>query len=819
MKNSSSKNNIKDICPGCRDRNKKPLPVSCACKKVRYCSTRCQEDMFASHIKECEVEGIEDDITSTNKDSKQIVRGLCGLENMGNTCFMNTSLQCLSNCWELTNYFLSNKYKKDINLDNPIGTKGKMCKSYANVLQNLWYGINKDYKPRNFKLIIDTITKNFRGNEQQDAEEFLTFLIDSLHEDLNRVNKKKKNQISNEQSNNEEIQSQIEWYNFKKLNQSVLIDFFYGQFKSLIYCPNINCQTVSKSFEPFFCVSLPVETRNVEYEVVCFFLFYDLSIKPIKLQFSFNNDYELLALRNKIAKILHIHPFSFIIAKMDEQGLLAYIAVYNQLISTGSNLGEKDNRKPYFLFQIDPTIFYNPKNNSYITEENIKEFRTEDYKTVYKELEGDTSLKDLFNSKYKEKVDNPPKQNKKTYYETEENKEDFSNIYLENNYGLNDDFINVLVFVNMYTARDPYEVFGRTKEIIFPRIITFHKKETCKEIHLKVFNFFKPLFGFDIEFDEAFQKFETDNSKDTYGNHLKKDYPYRLRVVNIMKKERKKCLICGNEHSNNCLLPFSSKITLKNIIDQYPKNWKNETIDNTYYYLNEKQRKLVINRDFSLEITIFQEKREEIYDKLNDFERQEFKMLKNIKREGVILEDCFTNFMALEELDTTNEYYCEKCKTPQKAKKQLTICKVPHFLIIQLKRFINMKKSDIFVNYPINGLDMSKFVNYNPENFPMLYDLFAVACHSGQSDFGHYYAICKNVARDKWYLFEDSKVQPIGIDKIQNSEAYILFYRRRNLENIIDLESIYQSGFVNYAQMIRDLENNYIAINKIVNEK
>ena len=59
MKNSSSKNNIKDICPGCRDRNKKPLPVSCACKKVRYCSTRCQENMFASHIKECEVDPVE----------------------------------------------------------------------------------------------------------------------------------------------------------------------------------------------------------------------------------------------------------------------------------------------------------------------------------------------------------------------------------------------------------------------------------------------------------------------------------------------------------------------------------------------------------------------------------------------------------------------------------------------------------------------------------------------------------------------------------------------------------------------------------------
>ena len=41
--------------------------------------------------------------------------GVCGGHNFGNTCFMNSSIACLSNCIELTTYFLSGKYKQNIN--------------------------------------------------------------------------------------------------------------------------------------------------------------------------------------------------------------------------------------------------------------------------------------------------------------------------------------------------------------------------------------------------------------------------------------------------------------------------------------------------------------------------------------------------------------------------------------------------------------------------------------------------------------------------------------------------------------------------------
>lgn len=60
--------------------------------------------------------------------------GLVGLQNLGNTCYMNAALQCLSNCQKLTEYFLSKKYLSEINMTNNLGHKGKIAKNYGKLL-------------------------------------------------------------------------------------------------------------------------------------------------------------------------------------------------------------------------------------------------------------------------------------------------------------------------------------------------------------------------------------------------------------------------------------------------------------------------------------------------------------------------------------------------------------------------------------------------------------------------------------------------------------------------------------------------------------
>ncbi|XP_048874257.1 ubiquitin carboxyl-terminal hydrolase 4-like isoform X2 [Brienomyrus brachyistius] len=196
--------------------------------------------------------------------------GLCGLSNLGNTCFMNSALQCLSHASPLTEYFLNDHYEAEINRENPLGMRGEIAEAYADLIKQMWLNCNCSYMaPRTFKTQVGRFAPQFSGYQQQDSQELLAFLLDGLHEDLNRVKKKPYLELRDADGRPDETVAAEAWRNHRLRNDSIIVDIFHALFKSTLVCPE--CSKISVTFDPFCYLTLPLpmkKDRTMEVSLV-----------------------------------------------------------------------------------------------------------------------------------------------------------------------------------------------------------------------------------------------------------------------------------------------------------------------------------------------------------------------------------------------------------------------------------------------------------------------------------------------------------------------------------------------------------------------
>lgn len=235
-------------------------------KKCKLCQSTLSSKSNSAYCSECIASQAG---PHQSKNINKNRHGLTGLQNLGNTCFMNSGLQCLSNTYLLTEYFLSNQYMHDINNRNSLGSGGYLVKEYADLIKKIWLSQNNSLSPWSFKKAFGNFATQFAGYNQQDSQEMLSLLIDGLHEDLNKIKKKPYTEEFKIDGLSDHEIAQLYWNSHLTRNRSIIVDLMHGQFRSEVLCPH--CNNVSLAFDPFLMLALPIPNREqILVDLYCF---------------------------------------------------------------------------------------------------------------------------------------------------------------------------------------------------------------------------------------------------------------------------------------------------------------------------------------------------------------------------------------------------------------------------------------------------------------------------------------------------------------------------------------------------------------------
>ncbi|KAL8940542.1 MAG: hypothetical protein Q9216_002759 [Gyalolechia sp. 2 TL-2023] len=188
-----------------------------------------------------------------------------GLVNFGVTCYMNATVQCLLATIPLSQFFLDNRWR-DFVVKNWKGSNGIMPEIYANLIRSLWKGNVQSVRPITLRRLCARLNQEWGLDRQQDAKEYLDFLLDCLHEDLNQRWEKQplvpltiKQELTRERMPIQDV-SKIEWQRYSHREASFISNLFAGQHASRLRCTT--CKNTSTTYEAFYSISVEIPQKG-----------------------------------------------------------------------------------------------------------------------------------------------------------------------------------------------------------------------------------------------------------------------------------------------------------------------------------------------------------------------------------------------------------------------------------------------------------------------------------------------------------------------------------------------------------------------------
>ncbi|XP_064399096.1 ubiquitin carboxyl-terminal hydrolase 4-like [Halichondria panicea] len=672
--------------------------------------------------------------------------GLCGLSNLGNTCFMNSALQCLSNTAPLTEYFLGTEagykpYKKHINADNPLGMGGAIAEAYGALLEDIWSGKCSVAAPRQFKTSVGRYAPQFVGYAQHDSQELLAFLLDGLHEDLNLIKKKPyvDMTVATKGRDEKEIAEET-WYKYLQRNQSVIVKLFQAQLRSTLICPK--CTNHSLTFDPFMFLSLPLPVKNTR--TVCVRLVCTNPTRPItKYKLKIPKRGTIWQLKEKLSQLCDIEashlavvdvyngrfhriyadkdPLTHIMEKddifcyqLEKENIgnrkMVHVPVY---MRTASDKQYSSSSRYYTLFGL-PTVAYVPAECTYRTL----------YTAIVSKMGKCVKLWSEVKDEVKASTDNNHEDMEREGNENGDN---------ENGNGNgNGDENGTKATDNESSADPPPEVMDVEEAT--------NNEEKSEEVN-----------------------------KDKGERDL-----FRLMVVNSYGSQDIKKLT--DDPKKTLLLSGSTYIAC---------DWEEEVREKCY---NEDMSKKYNEHESCHDDPIAKGKNIQLMDCFELFTVKETLG----KDDEWYCPECKEHVQASKKFDLWT----------------LPDVLVIHLKRFSYDKYWR-DKLDVLVDFPVSGLDLSSLVRC-PDAPEPVYDLYAVSNHFGGMGGGHYTAYAKNKNNKKWYNFDDSHVSETTEDRLVSSAAYVLYYRRRDDQSRPTRRSILDRSLSqSFAEEDRELKEKY----------